>query len=77
MNNEITISKYVHGLFSMIVCCKPDVKDEDILNHCNRENNSGTMNGWSHVVRNDPEHPQRNPVKCKEVEGNYHFIVDC
>jgi len=66
-----------HGLFSMIVCVEKDVTDQEILDFCNTVNPSGTWNGWSRVVRNDAEYPQRNPVICADDKSRLHIIVDC
>lgn len=66
-----------HGLFSMIVCVEADVTDQEILDFCNTVNPSGTWNGWSRVVRNDAEYPQRNPVICADDKSRLHIIVDC
>ena len=67
----------MHGITSMIVCCKKDVTDKQILEVYNKDNPSGTINGWMEVVRNDKKYPNRNPVDCKEHSNRLHFIVNC
>lgn len=77
MMNRIEMTTQFHGLFSMMVCVEADVTDNEILDFCNTVNPSGTSNGWSSVVRNDAEHPRRNPIVCSEDESRLHIIVDC
>jgi len=75
--NKVVVSRNYNGLCSMQVCVEPDATDEEILNVCNTENPSGTKGGWSHVVREDKEHPHRNPTPCLQDEGRIHILVDC
>lgn len=65
----------------MIACAVSDATDQEILQVCNRDNSSGTTNGWGIVVRDQEEyvkeHPNMAPVDCSEHEGRKHFIVLC
>ena len=75
--DKIIVTKVFHGIFSMQVCTEKDVSDDEILEVCNTENPSGTTAGWSIVVRNDTEHPDRNPIQCEEHPERLHLLVDC
>lgn len=74
---RVITTKPVQGLCHMQVCAVADATDEEILSHCNRDNPSGTSNGWCSVVRDDKEHPQANPVVCSEHPDRRHFLVAC
>jgi hypothetical protein len=63
------------GICHMQVCADSEATDEAILEVCNRENPSGTTNGWSRVVR-DAEGPQA-PVQCHDDAKRTHFLVAC
>jgi hypothetical protein len=57
----------------MQVCCEKDATDEEILSVCNRENPSGTHNGWSSVIRTG----DGMLVVCSEDTGRLHILVEC
>jgi hypothetical protein len=66
----------------MQVCAVKDATDDEILEVCNRENPSGTSNGWSSVVREIQEDSmfrtkEALPVQCEEYPDRLHFIVLC
>lgn len=75
--NRIELLSAFHGIFGMVVCAEKDASDDEILSFCNKENPSGTTNGWVQVVRNDSEHPQCNPVQCADNPERLHIIVNC
>ncbi len=77
MKERIIITKAMHGIAGMIVCCVKGVKDKEILDFCNVNNPSGTRGGWGKVIKKDKEHPQCEPVACQDVKGRTHFIVTC
>lgn len=66
----------------MQVCAERDATDEEILAVCNRENPSGTTNGWAEVVRETVEGsrfktPDALPVQCAQSPERIHFVVLC
>lgn len=75
-SERIMVMRMFHDICTMSVCAVADVTDEEILEFCNRENPSGTSNGWARVERNNEERPDRNPVKCEEYDRT-HFLVVC
>lgn len=74
--NRIVTTKFMHGIAEMQVCCEADCNDEEILDHCNKDNPSGTTLGWCTVVRND-ERKDRNPVVCADDAKRIHVLVGC
>ena len=84
MNNElyrVLITKSFLGLCSMQVCAEKDATDEEILEVCNRENPSGTQNGWCDVRREVLDDSVRTaatlPVPCDKYPERLHFLVLC
>jgi hypothetical protein len=75
--NKIEILNPFVGIFGMVVCAEEGVTDEEILSFCNKENPSGTSNGWSEIIRGSIEHPKRNPVRCADNPERWHLIVTC
>ncbi len=70
------------GLFCicyMQVCAVGDATDDEILEICNRDNPSGTSNGWSSVVRKpeDEQESDLEPVECDNHKDRLHFMVRC
>jgi hypothetical protein len=61
------------GICHMQVCAEADVTDEEVLLHCNRDNPSGTQNGWTFVVRTG----KGEPVTCAERPDRLHLMVGC
>lgn len=75
--NRVIVTKAMVGIAGMQVCAVKDASDVEILDVCNRENPSGTTNGWAIVVRDDKEHPQCNPIPCAQEKERVHFMVMC
>ena len=71
---RIEITKPIVGICYMQVCAEEDVTDDQILEVCNKNNPSGTMNGWSEVIRGEQTSA---PVNCEKYEGRKHFMVAC
>ena len=74
---KVEITSTFVGICHMQVCVARDATDEEILEVCNRENPSGTTNGWSQVVREDEERPQMEPVQCQDDPNRIHLLVAC
>lgn len=77
---RVVITKSIVGIAHMQVCAVADATDEEILEVCNRENPSGTSNGWVTICRNSEPHEfWRNtmPMICKDDPGRRHFLVAC
>lgn len=76
--SRVVVTKSAVGVFHMQVCAVADATDEEILAVCNRENPSGTKNGWSSVCRSDDEFWGKvGPVDCAQESGRVHFLVGC
>jgi hypothetical protein len=70
MEERIIITIPFHGICHMQVCAEKDVTDEEILKICNEQNPSGTINGWSTVLRNET-------VKCADNPDRLHLLIRC
>ena len=87
MNRVETTTHFVNGagifgLCLMQVCAVADATDKEILEVCNKENPSGTSNGWSEVIRTEKpdsmwHDKNKMPVKCTDYPGRIHFLVLC
>lgn len=82
--DKVVITRAIVGIYGMQVCAKKDASDEEILMICNRENPSGTTNGWTKVVRHarGAEIELFNtenslPVQCADYPDRSHFLVIC
>lgn len=76
-DKRVIVTKFFNGIASMQVCAVADATDEEILSVCNAENPSGTSLGWCEVVRQDLDHPNRNPVACADDASRVHLLVYC
>ena len=65
------------GICYMQVCAVADATDEEILRVANRENPSGTSNGWSEVAREDHEDERMRSVACEDDGSRTHFMLVC
>lgn len=80
--NRIETTRPMVGICHMQVCAESDATDEEILAHCNCNNPAGTMNGWSSVIRAQPEGfwgegADLTPKECADHPGRTHFLVAC
>lgn len=72
---EVTIPMI--GICFMQVCANKNATDEEILEVANRENPSGTRNGWTEVARENYEDETMRPVICGDNKNRKHFILIC
>ena len=70
--NRVVVTKPMMGGYAMQVCAKSEVTDEEILLVCNKDNPSGSTNGWGIVCRKEAE---TGPIQCKDYSDRTHFIV--
>lgn len=74
---KIVILRAMNGFFYMNVCADKSATDDEIVAFCNRDNPSGTTNGWS-VIRNpDKEYSNRAPVECANDSSRIHLMLSC
>jgi hypothetical protein len=73
MMDRIVVTNWFFGIFCMQVCAEKDATDEEILLVCNRENVSGTTNGWVTVIRDG----EGAPVVCNDDPRRLHILVAC
>ena len=64
------------GLCHMQVCCTKNATDNEILQVCNKENPSGTTNGWTKVCRAGRK-DYEGIVKCDNDANRVHILVSC
>lgn len=74
---KVVVTKCMVGICHMQVCAKAESTDEEILHECNSANPSGTSLGWCDVIRDDKEHPNMNPIQCKDDPKRKHFMIAC
>ncbi len=74
--DKIVITRPIVGICHMQVCVEKGVSDEEILDHCNRYNPSGTTGGWSEVLGADAIEIQR-PAPCQDDPTREHRLVIC
>ncbi len=67
----------LYALAYMQICAEVDATDSEILEVCNRENPSGTTNGWSRVVRTNPNNKKLEPIQCEDHPTRMHYLVAC
>jgi hypothetical protein len=79
MMDRVVVTCPFLGICHMQVCAERDATDEEILEVCNRENPAGTINGWSHVIRQEDEYNDKKslPVQCADDPSRMHFLVAC
>jgi hypothetical protein len=70
---RVVVTRAIVGIVSMQVCAVSDATDEEILAVCNRENPSGTSQGWTSVVREGAG----APVTCHDDPARQHLLVSC
>lgn len=73
---RVIVTRQMHGICAMQVCCVKDATDKEILGVCNTENPSGTTHGWVQVVRNN-EGGYANPVVCEADKNRLHILIYC
>lgn len=80
---RVEVTRSIVGIAGMQVCAVNDATDEEILETCNRENPSGTSEGWGTVLRTEREETSLYPgmawlpVKCDTHPDRIHIIVLC
>jgi len=74
---KVIVTRPIVGIYAMQVCAKNGVSDEEILEQANVKNPAGSANGWSRICRNDPNHPNSDPVQCKTYSDRMHYILFC
>ena len=76
---RVQITRPIVGIYMMQVCAMKDATDDEILEVCNRENPSGTANGWTRVFREVDEYHGENclPVPCNDDPERIHFLAVC
>ena len=74
--DRVVITKPIQGICHMQVCAVADATDDEILAACNRDNPSGTSNGWGCVHRHDSDQGQ-GPVTCADDATRLHILVSC
>lgn len=76
---RIIITRSIIGLCYMQVCCVKDASNAEILDKCNKDNPSGTEQGWQIVIRDDSSgySEKQKPVQCQDHKDRVHMMVVC
>ncbi|MFA5153698.1 MAG: hypothetical protein WC554_14150 [Clostridia bacterium] len=74
---RVVVTNPFIGICYMSVCAVTDATDKEILEIANKENPSGTRNGWSTVVRENHKDKRLRPVICDDDKNRKHFILIC
>ena len=79
MTDRVIVTRPMLGPYGMQVCAASDATDEEILAVCNRDNPSGTTNGWGRVYRKDERDGGGfdGPIACADDSSRLHFLVSC
>lgn len=72
--SRVTI--YSSGMCCCSVCADVAVSIEAITEAVNRDNPSGTKNGWS-LAKRDFALGDKNPCACNEQKGKLHYLFSC
>lgn len=70
---RVIITQPIKGICHMQVCVIADASDEEILEVCNKENPSGTENGWVRVIREGTQGPRQ----CNKYSDRLHILAVC
>jgi hypothetical protein len=70
---KVVVTNPFVGICHMQVCADKSATDDEILSVCNRENPSGTSNGWSSIVKEG----DGAPVVCADDPSRLHILVAC
>jgi hypothetical protein len=80
-SKRVVVTRPIVGICFMQVCAEADATDEEILEVCNRENPSGTRNGWTTVVRHAGDcgmaTKMSEPTVCGSDPKRLHFLASC
>ena len=83
MENKVEIIKVT--MLSILVCCKKDVKAEEVVKLTNVENLYGTTSGWclpseesfrEHIADNNKPNIKNGEITCTNDENKRHWILD-
>lgn len=75
---RVIVTRPVMGICWMGVCAVADATDDEILAVANRENPSGTRNGWTVVIREASQgHADQQPIVCGDDPGRVHYVLVC
>lgn len=73
-SQRIIVTAPFIGICHMQVCAVNDATDEEILREANKQNPSGTTNGWSSIVREVPH----GPGPCADnPDSRTHYLLAC
>lgn len=70
---KVIVTRPMIGICHMQVCADKGVSEEEVLREANRQNPSGTMNGWSRIERDG----SMAPVACADDPNRMHYMIVC
>lgn len=70
---KVIITRPILGICHMQACVEKDATDDEILEVCNKENPSGTTNGWTNIIR----WGDGAPVQCEDNPDRLHVLAVC
>lgn len=71
--DKVIVTRFAVGICHMQACVIADASDEEILEVCNKENPSGTTNGWTSIIREG----DGSPVQCASHPERLHILAVC
>ena len=82
---KVIVTRAIIGIYTMQVCAHKDATDDEILAVANRENPSGTQQGWAVVCRRSEDHPDHPAVEgktlgavpCADYGDRLHILLTC
>ena len=83
--DRVIVTRAIMDIYTMQVCADKDATDEEILQVANKDNPSGTSNGWCRVCRKSEDHPDHpanegktlGPVQCAVNSYRLHILLTC
>lgn len=78
--DRVVVTAPILGLCHMQVCAVKDATDEEILTVCNKNNPSGTTNGWAVVIRSLSQADDCEnllPIQCEDFPDRQHLLIYC
>jgi len=74
---RVEITRHMIGICHMQVCAVKDATHEEILEVANRENPSGTSQGWTEVLDENYKYENARPGPCDDDPDRIHYLLVC
>lgn len=74
---DVVVTNPFVNLCHMQVCARRDIPHETVEVVANRENPSGTSNGWRLVLEGGDHPPESWPARCSDDAERVHYLLVC